>query len=152
VASTVPLSEALSHTEDLRHKVSIPQAIRAVGTASEAPEAETYTEALIRIRSEKGFYQLLPGTVTLKEQTLFRTSIALPANLTEGDYTTRIYLTRGGNVIDAYTTTIGVHKVGLERWTYTLAHQHAFLYGIMSLAIAIAAGWGASTAFRLMRQ
>ncbi|GAA0308558.1 TIGR02186 family protein [Rhodovulum strictum] len=151
VASTAPLSEALSQTEDLRHKVSIPRAIRAVGTAAQAADAESFVEALIRIRSSNGLYQVLPGEVSLTEDTLFRTSVALPANLTEGDYQTRIFLTREGEVIDAFETVIAVRKVGLERWTYLLAHEQPLLYGILSLAIAIAAGWGASAAFRLIR-
>ncbi|MGC9418582.1 MAG: TIGR02186 family protein [Rhodovulum sp.] len=151
VAATAPLAEALSDTEDLRHKVSIQRAIRAVGTASEAADSQQFIEALIRIRKDKGLYQELPGAVALSEQTLFRTSIALPANLTEGDYTTRIFLTRKGNVIDAFETSIGVRKVELERWTYTLAHERPLLYGVLSLTIAIAAGWGASAVFRLIR-
>ncbi|SIO40442.1 conserved hypothetical protein [Rhodovulum sp. ES.010] len=151
VATTAPLDAALSDTEDLRHKVSIPRAIRAVGTADEAQNPEQFVEALIRIRRDEGLYQSLPGEVSLSEATLFRTSIALPANLTEGDYTTRIFLTRDGAVVDAYETAIGVRKVGLERWTYTLAHERPLVYGILSLAIAIAAGWGASAAFRLLR-
>ncbi|TCP39934.1 TIGR02186 family protein [Rhodovulum marinum] len=151
VAATAPLAETLSDTEDLRRKVSIQRAIRAVGSATESADAQTFTEALIRIRKDKGLYQELPGAVTLSEDTLFRTSIALPANLTEGDYTTRIFLTREGTVIDAYDTTIGVRKVGLERWTYTLAHERPLVYGILSLAIAIGAGWGASALFRLVR-
>ncbi|MEL6683215.1 MAG: TIGR02186 family protein, partial [Pseudomonadota bacterium] len=55
-------------------------------------------------------------------------------------------------VIDEYITMIPVRKVGLERWLYNLAHENAFLYGLMSLAIAIAAGWGASAAFSLLRR
>ncbi|MBN2906630.1 MAG: TIGR02186 family protein [Rhodobacteraceae bacterium] len=151
VATTAPLTEVLSDTEDLRHKVSIPRAIRAIGAAEQSPEAARFTEALIRIRQEKGLYQVLPGAVELSEQTLFRTSIALPANLTEGDYTTRIFLTRAGAVVDAYETHIGVRKVGLERWIYSLAHEQPLIYGILSLVLAIAAGWGASAVFRLMR-
>lgn len=151
VATTAPLDQAMSDTEDLRHKVSIERAIRAVGTAEQAPEAESFTKALIRIRKDNDLYQILPGAVTLTEQTLFRTSIALPANLHEGDYTTRIFLTRAGEVVDAYETSIGVQKVGLERWVFTLAHDHPLVYGLLSLAIAIAAGWGASAVFRLMK-
>ncbi|BAQ67913.1 hypothetical protein NHU_00745 [Rhodovulum sulfidophilum] len=151
VAATGPLERALSQTEDLRHQVSIPRAIRAVGVTQETPEAQSFIDALIRIRSETGLYQELPSAVELDEQTLFRTSIALPSNLTEGEYATRIFLTRGGEVVDAYETTIGVHKVGLERWTYLLAHEHPLAYAILSLAIAIAAGWGASAAFRIMK-
>jgi len=151
VATTRALNMALSDTEDLRQKVSIPRAIRSVGATEDTPEADSFVDALVRIRTEMGFYQMLPGAVTLREQTLFRTSIALPANLTEGNYTIRIFLTRNGAVVDAYETTIGVQKVGLERWTFTLAHQHPLVYGLLSLAIAIAAGWGASAAFRLLR-
>lgn len=151
VATTAPLTEALSDTEDLRHKVSIPRAIQAVGVTEQAEGAENFTEALIRIRQGEALYQVLPGAVALTEQTLFRTSIALPANLTEGDYTTRIFLTRSGAVVDAYETSIGVRKVGLERWVFTLAHDQPLVYGLLSLAIAIAAGWGASVVFRLFK-
>ena len=96
----------------------------------------------IRINAGKGLYQTLPEGVLVNDETLFRTLIELPANLTEGDYAAEIYLTRGGEIVDFYTTTIPVKKVGLERWLYNLAHDNAFLYGLMSLTIAIAAGWG----------
>ena len=79
-------------------------------------------------------------------------SIALPSNLTEGSYPTRIFLTRGGRVVSVFETTIDVRKVGLERWLFTLSRQQPLVYGLMSLAIAIAAGWGASAAFRVLRR
>jgi hypothetical protein len=72
--------------------------------------------------------------------------------LTEGDYKAEIYLTRGGQIVDLYTAIIPVKKVGLERWLYNLAHENAFLYGLMSLSIAIAAGWSASAVFTLLRR
>ena len=75
----------------------------------------------------------------------------MPANLTEGDYATRIFLTRGGKVVSQYETSIDVRKVGLERWLFNLSRQQPLIYGLLSLTIAIAAGWGASAAFRLMR-
>ncbi|MFD2857497.1 TIGR02186 family protein [Seohaeicola zhoushanensis] len=99
-----------------------------------------------------GLYQQLEGEVALDEQTLFRTAIELPSNLVEGDYETRIFLTREGRVVSSYRTVIVVNKVGMERWLYGMAQENALLYGLMSLAIAIAAGWGASEAFRLLRQ
>lgn len=151
ISTTAPLSEILSETEDLRHRISLHRAIRAVDIGPTEGGPAPFTEALIRIRQEDGLYQIRENTVALTEDTLFRTGIALPANLTEGDYTTRIFLTRGREVIDAYETRIGVHKVGLERWIYNLAHAHPLVYGLLSLSIAIAAGWGASTVFRMMR-
>ncbi|MEX0340687.1 MAG: TIGR02186 family protein [Arenibacterium sp.] len=152
VASSAPLREVLSNVEDLRSKISIDRAIRSVGAPSNILDSASFTEAVIRIRKEADLYQLLEGQVAVDEQTLFRTAIALPANLTEGDYATRIFLTRGGEIVSQYETKIDVRKVGLERWLFTLSRENALLYGLMSLSIAIAAGWGASAAFQLLRQ
>lgn len=150
VATTGPLREILSETEDLRHSISIGRAIRSIG--NEVPNAADYTDALIRIRREEGLYQSIEGGVDLEEETLFRTSFGLPANLVEGRYATRIFLTRGGTVIDSYETEIVVHKVGLERWLYNLAQTQPFVYGILSLVIAVAAGWAASAAAQTIRR
>ena len=152
VATTRPLDQVLSNVEDLRHRVSINRAIRSVGAPAEVEDAQTFTDALIRIRKKNRSFQMLEGAVALDEQTLFRTAIELPANLTEGSYQTRIFLTRGGAVVSQFETAIEVRKVGLERWIYTLSREQPMIYGLMSLAIAIAAGWGASAAFRMMRQ
>lgn len=150
IATTGTMSAVLSEVEDLRHKVSIPRAIRSVGAPMTIEDAESFTDALIRIRDGSGLYRLEEGTVDLEADTLFRAAVELPANLVEGDYETRIFLTRGGAVVDRYVTTINVHKVGLERWLFDLAHEQPLVYGLMSLAIAIAAGWGASAAFRAL--
>ncbi|MFV2053633.1 TIGR02186 family protein [Aliiroseovarius sp. YM-037] len=151
VATTNPLDDILTDVEDLRHRISIPRAIRSVGAAFSVSDAPAFSTAIIRIRSRSGLYQVLENEVELTDETLFNTSIALPANLTEGNYTTRIFLTRGGTVVDAYETVLHVNKVGLERWIYNLAHERPLIYGLLSLFIAIAAGWGASAAFRYVR-
>jgi uncharacterized protein (TIGR02186 family) len=152
VATTGPMDEVLSVTENLRHKISIENAIRSVGAPDDVGDSAAFTEAVIRIRRASDLYQKLEGQVALDQQTLFRTAFKMPANLTEGDYTTRIFLTRGGKVVAQQETTIEVRKVGLERWLFNMSRQNPALYGLMSLAIAIAAGWGASAAFRLARR
>lgn len=149
VASSGPMNEVLRDVEDLRYGITIPRIIRSVGALVD--DSVAFTQALIRIRAGQQLYQVLEGGVMLDQDTLFRTAITLPANLTEGDYVAHIFLTRDGTVIDDYITTIPVKKVGLERWLYNLAQDNALLYGLMSLAIAIAAGWGASAAFSLLR-
>lgn len=149
ISTTSPFAETITQTEDLRHRISIPRAIRAVGVG--VADGEAFTEALIRIRESEDLYQLNEGEVTLRNETLFDTSIQLPANLVEGDYRTRIILTRGGEVLDIYEQDIVVRKVGLERFIYNLAHERPLVYGIMSLTIAILAGWLASAVFRYIR-
>ncbi|MFZ1726225.1 MAG: TIGR02186 family protein [Albidovulum sp.] len=151
VATSAPLSKVLADIEDLRYKISIPRAIRSVGAPMTVKDSVSFTDALIRIRIANNLYQMLEGQVELSQETLFDTSIILPANLVEGEYRARIFLTRSGKVVDEYETEIGVHKVGLERWIYALAHEQPLIYGLLSLFIAIAAGWGASAVFRYFR-
>lgn len=151
VAASGVLPEVLKDVEDLRHKISINRAIRSVGAPETVTDSESFTEALIRIRRESGLYQRLDDHVAVDQQTLFRTSVTMPANLTEGAYATRIFLVRDGVVVSEKSTKIDVRKVGLERWLFGLSRQQPLVYGLLSLAIAIAAGWGASAAFRYIR-
>ena len=85
------------------------------------------------------------------QQTLFRTSIEMPSNLTEGRYDTQILLTRNGAVISTLNTEIDVRKVGLERFLFSLSREEPLVYGLRSPAIAIFAGWGASGLFSALR-
>ncbi|MBC6437510.1 MAG: TIGR02186 family protein [Rhodobacteraceae bacterium] len=148
VSTTGPFTRVISATNDLRHRVSIPRALRAVdaGVADQA----NFTRALVRIRKGMGLYQLNEGQVRLQDATLFDTAVRLPANLVEGDYIIRIFLTREREVVAEFNTQIPVRKVGLERLLYTLAHERPLIYGLLSLAIAIAAGGIASAMFRYL--
>ncbi len=151
IASTGNLETVLSRTSDLRHKISIERAIRSVGAPSSVENAARFTDAVIRIREDNGLYKQYDNTVFLFDDTLFSTTIDLPANLVEGPYLTQIFLVRDGVVIDNYATAIDVNKVGLERWIYDLAHEQPLIYGLLSLFIAITAGWLASAVFRYIR-
>ncbi|WP_417719426.1 TIGR02186 family protein [Salipiger sp.] len=151
VATSAPLGEVLSEVEDLRHDISIPRAIRSVGAPMTILDSQSFTNALIRIRERAGLYHLDEGAVQLRESTLFDTAIAMPANITEGLYMTRVFLTRGGKVVASHSTEIDVRKVGLERWLYNLSRSQPLIYGLMSIAIAVLAGWGASAAFRALK-
>ncbi|NNE80451.1 MAG: TIGR02186 family protein [Silicimonas sp.] len=149
VATSGPWSEVIQDIEDLRYRVSTLRAIRSVGARISG--SEDFTNALIRIRRNQDLYQTNIGAISVEQQTLFSTSVQLPANLHEGDYRARFFLTRNGRVIDSYQTDIAVQKVGLERFLFRLSRDKPLVYGLMSLAIAIAAGWMASAAFRLFR-
>lgn len=152
VATSGPLSQILDPEWDNRYRISVPLALRAFGGQVEVENTVPFTEALVRLRESSGLYRLDEGNVKLVDQTLFRADVRLPANLVEGEYKTRIFLLRDGQVIDVYRAPIEVRKVGLERWLYHLAFEQPFLYGLMSLAVAVAAGWGASALFRRLRR
>lgn len=152
VATSGPFETVLTHTENLIHHISIPRAIRSVGAPAHIKDAAAFKDAVIRIRRANGLYQVLEGEVEVQQETLFRTSIALPSNLTEGNYKTRVFLTRKGKIIANYETSIEVQKVGLERFLFNLSRERPLIYGLLSLTIAIIAGWGASAFFQIFRR
>ena len=125
------------------------RAIRSVGATIAG--SEDFTEALIRIRTGQDLCQPRICTIRFEQQTLFSTSMRLPANLHEGDCRARFFLTRKGQVVDMFETAIDVRKVGLERFLIRLLRENPLVYGIMSPAITIMADWGASAAFRTFR-
>lgn len=151
VASTGNLKEIINNTENLKHKISIREVIRSIGNPATIKNPTDFTEGLIRIRNQNNLYQDLDNSISLTDETLFATTINLPSNLVEGEYTIRFLLARDGKVIDQLSTTIPVNKVGLERWIFDLSRQQPLIYGLLSLFIAIFSGWLASAVFRYIR-
>ena len=150
VATTGPFRDIISFTDDFRYKVGIENLVHFIGETDDEEFKEGYPEALVRLRRAKGIYFELIGAVKVTEETLFETRIRLPANLVEGDYRARIFLLRDKAVMDVFETSIEVRKVGLERWIYTMAQEQSALYGILSILVALTAGWLASTFFRVV--
>lgn len=151
IATSAPWSEVITSEEDKLHRISIPLAIETDQAATTVNNPQLFTDAVIRIREDEGLFQLLEGHVSIDEQTLFRTSLKMPSNLTEGMYSTRIFLTREGRIVTKHEAEIEVSKVGLERFLFKLSREQPVIYGVMTLLIAALAGWGASIAFRMMR-
>ncbi len=151
VATTGPLDHILSDVDNLRYGITIERMIRAIGISDEADQAGEFVLALLRVRTNEGRYRVLEGKVELTEDTLFRTDVVLPANLTEGEYKVRLFLLRDKRVIASQERVIGVRKEGLERFVFNLAQEQPLIYGLVSLVLAALAGWGASAAFRLIR-
>jgi uncharacterized protein (TIGR02186 family) len=151
VATSGPLKHILSDTDNLRYGITIERVIRAIGISGEADKAGEFILALLRVRTNEGRYRILEGKVELTEETLFRTDIVLPANLTEGEYKVRLFLLRDKRVVASQQRVIGVRKEGLERFIFNLAQEQPLIYGLVSLVLAALAGWGASAAFRLIR-
>jgi uncharacterized protein (TIGR02186 family) len=148
IATTRPIADLLSQTERLRFGIGMDQAVRRIGGTMLA-DPVPFTEALIRLKVRDGAYQLLDGDVSVAEETLFQTRIEMPANLVEGTYLAEFFLVRDREVVSAGETSITVEKTGIERWIYNLSRHEPLLYGLMSVALAIAAGWLAAAAFRL---
>ena len=145
IVSTNKIDDILKKSEQLKSKIGRTQFFESKNSDSNYIEA---INAQLRIKNKDGYYSFNNPPVKVKETSLFSTSISLPANLTEGDYRTKIHLIQKGEVTNTSIDTIRVRKVGLERWLYKTAHNSPLFYGIFSVLLALFSGWGASTIFR----
>jgi len=150
IATTSPLSDMLNDGDRRDYAIGLDYAVRPQGQAEE--NIESFAEAISRIRQDDGLYSQREGIVNLTEETLFEANILLPANIVEGDYTVRVYLIRDKNIVSDTSLAITVRKAGLEVWLYDMAHNTPLLYGLMSLLVALVAGYGASEIFRRLKR
>lgn len=146
IAATGPLEELVTESERSLRNLGLDYAVRVAN-----PEDEKFREAVIRIHQKNGIYATEVTPVTLTEDTLFSTKLAMPVNVVEGEYTVKTMLVRDRQVISSSISTITVRKAGIEKWIYDLAQEQAFIYGLLSLAVALLAGWTASEIFRRIR-
>jgi len=108
---------------------------------------DDFAEALYRIKKETGLYAE-EEKVSFWGDTLFRTNLRFPANIEGGTYLAEVYLFSGGRLVSVQSTPIHVKKIGFEAFTYEFAHEHAVLYGLSAIFLALFAGWLASVVFR----
>lgn len=151
VASTRPLYEILSDSEDRAHSISLDKAVLILGIPRSAQDPELFRQALIRLRREKGVYLEDPTGVKLNARTLYQARLQLPANIVEGAYDIRVYLLRDRRVRDSARIALPVRLEGLERTLYVAAQETPFWYGVGTLLTALFFGWGASELFRRLR-
>ena len=107
-----------------------------------------WRRAVVRLKEQSGLYAADDQGVTFVDRGLFRAEIDLPTAAPIGAYTAEIFLFQDGQPVSRRMRDLTVEKAGVERALYLFAHNRPWSYGLASVAIALAAGWAASVAFR----
>ncbi|HEY9216935.1 MAG TPA: TIGR02186 family protein, partial [Phenylobacterium sp.] len=115
---------------------------------SRGPDYENWRAAAAQLRRNRGLYAEDAAGVRFVDKHLFRADIDLPAAAPTGKYRAEIFLFQDGRPVASQARELTVEKGGPERALYLFAKQRPWLYGLASVALALAAGWAASVAFR----
>jgi uncharacterized protein (TIGR02186 family) len=112
-------------------------------------ELAAFKAAVIRLKQDQGLFvvQAKDG-VTFTGRSLFRSTIALPANVPVGPLVARTYLFRNGNVLSAHIARVTLERAGIERVVHTFAFRYPATYGFLAVLLAAVLGLLASTYFR----
>lgn len=152
IASTRPIEEIADPTFLERNAIGhgyarIAPAARSV-IAAKPGEIRDYKEAVVRIKQGDGLYLKEDYAVIFIGKSLFRASIALPANVPVGPMTARVYLFREGDLLSTFQSKVRLERSGIELWLYRAAMHHPLYYGLSAVLVATLAGWLASLPFR----
>jgi uncharacterized protein (TIGR02186 family) len=152
VASTRPIDEITTEEFRTTHGIGF-QHLRfapAFGQqqALSTEDLKAFREAIVRLKEKQGLYVQEHFSVAFIGRSLFRSTIELPANVTVGPFETRVYLFRDEKLLSRYTIGLTLEREGMERHLHAFAFGYPALYGLLTVAIAVAAGLIASTVFR----
>ncbi|HEX4098217.1 MAG TPA: TIGR02186 family protein [Caulobacteraceae bacterium] len=122
--------------------------VRDVVVSSLGSDYLDWQRAVVRLKEADRLYAVDEHGVRFVDKGLFRAEIPLPAEAPIGQYSVRILLFQGRQLVAEKDRSLTVEKVGVERGLYLWAHRRPWSYGLAAMAFALAAGWAASSAFR----
>jgi uncharacterized protein (TIGR02186 family) len=109
---------------------------------------EPFRLAFVRLQVRHGFYREIAAAVTFLTPTVFRTAIPLPADVPTGNYAFDIKLFAEGAMVARTNSALEVTKAGIEQYVADAARDHGFLYGLVTMLMALLTGWIASVVFK----
>lgn len=148
VLSTKPLRDIASPSAIWSLELDPAASAQLASATPEGAGPSDYREALVRLRTAQGLYQQGSEGLTIFPGGLFRASVRLPANAPIAQYRADTYLFRNGRLVSSQSVPISISRVGFERRIHDLATNASFFYGLLTLALAMGAGWGAAFLFR----
>jgi uncharacterized protein (TIGR02186 family) len=153
IASTRPIEEIAGPLVLERHAIGF-QHIKMTPAAGyrwhfKDYELAAFRTAVIRLKKRDNLYVIEPNNgVTFTGRSLFRSTIALPANVPVGPLVARTYLFRNGEVVSAHIARVTLQRAGVERVVHNFAFVYPMSYGLLAVLLAVVSGLLASAYFR----
>lgn len=145
LASTAPLDSIAAPAVLKRKAIGLSN---QSWTGTKRRDIADFQRALIRSRMSQRLFVEEEGGVEMNGASLFQTRIVMPASVPVGDYRVEAYLFRNGQELSAYSATLVIDKLGLERTLYNFATRRSLFYAAAAIVIAVLMGLGAAFIFR----
>ena len=106
-----------------------------------------FRNAFLRLKRQSGLYYD-QGGIDFFGDSVFRATVRIPANVPDGRYSVLVYLFAGDALLARADERIEISKTGFEQAMFAFASGQSLLYGIISVALAMAIGWLGGVIFR----
>ncbi|HHQ47909.1 MAG TPA: hypothetical protein ENK19_03395 [Acidobacteria bacterium] len=105
-------------------------------------------EGFWKLEASRGLYGVDDNGIHLTKDGKYFYRAIIPAHAPEAKYTITTYFLDSDRLIDAARVELFVSRSGLVAWLARLAERQAYLYGAITVFIALAAGLFVGTIFR----
>lgn len=153
IYSTRPIEQILAPEEADREVIGY----RALGKHMElepvasAEDREKWVGEFIKFKENSKLYSGATGGIKIEPKDglqEYYIKTEWPFQAPPGDYTVTAYAVRDGKVIEKIVKPVDVKQVGIVRALSRLAKNNGALYGLLSIAMALGAGFGVGLVFR----
>ena len=153
IYSTRPLEQILTPEEADREVIGY----RALGKhlvlepVASLEDREKWVGEFIRFKENSKLYGDSTGGIATEPKDGkqgYYINTAWPFQAPPGDYTVTAYAVRDGKVIEKISKPIDVKQVGIVQTLSKMAKNNGALYGLLSIAMALGAGFGVGLVFR----
>lgn len=148
VVSSRPLRDLVDERTAAIYELGLDNLQLSPGGGADADTLRRFERGFIDLRRRHQLYQEIPNGVEISEGVLYRARISIPARVPIGAYTAETFLIRDGRVIAGAVREISIDKLGFERFVADAAERWSLAYGLVSVALSLLLGWGASAIFQ----
>ncbi len=148
VHSGRPLAEIAPADVLKRYQLGFDNLAFRVREGGAAADDGDFRAAFVRLKQQAGLYREAPYGVTFPGGSLFQTTVEIPANVPVGTYRVDVFLFADAAMLATGSAAFGIAKTGFEQFTFDLARQNGYLYGLICVVLALVTGWLAGVLFR----
>ncbi|HUI67486.1 MAG TPA: TIGR02186 family protein [Nitrospirota bacterium] len=154
VYSTRKLDEMLDREEMEKYVIGYPALEKHVSVTPAANEEEKtkWFNEFVKFKEASNVYVSSFGKISTVARADGRQEYSIltdwPYQAAPGDYLVTVYAVNNGKVVEQAEAKVNVEQAGLVKTLSTMAKNSAALYGILSIGIALGAGFGVGLVFR----
>ncbi len=121
------------------------------GTWSVKDRARLF-DGLWELEASQELYSIDPNGIHLTKDGRYFCKSVIPAHAPEAKYTITAYFLNSQSLLDAARVELFVSRSGIVAMLARLARRHAYIYGAVTVLIALAAGWLVGVLFHRRRR
>ncbi len=151
--STKRPEDILSPEEMDRYIIGYPSLLKhaLIEPVSDEGEKERWFKEFVRFKESSRLYNVSHGDVSITgkgNMQEYHIKLPWPYQASPGEYTVTVYAVKDKRVLETAEAKIRVEQVGIVKTLARMAKENAILYGIISIGVAIIAGFGVGMIFR----